>query len=97
MATKNTNITVRGAGTLRLDFGREHAAWFEFESPDLGSQAGALRASISEYNEPWPGKTQPVKAYANGMYAALHCSILALLPHVIFGWGSSLPSYCTAV
>jgi hypothetical protein len=68
LSTGKANITVTGAGSLRLDFGREHAAWLEFESPDLGAQAGSVRASISEYNEPWPGKTQIVKAYADGVY-----------------------------
>ena len=62
------HITVHGSGSLRLDFGREHAAWFEFQSTDLGAQAGAVRASISEYNEPWDGKTQTPKAYAGGRY-----------------------------
>eukprot|EP01043_Picozoa_sp_COSAG02_P069551 COSAG02_NODE_11964_length_1623_cov_2.889082_1_plen_348_part_01 len=68
LSTGAPQITVRGSGSLRLDFGREHAAWFEFQSSDLGAQAGAVRASISEYNEPWPGKTQAPKAYAGGHY-----------------------------
>eukprot|EP01048_Picozoa_sp_COSAG05_P007789 COSAG05_NODE_561_length_8675_cov_3.694846_12_plen_521_part_00 len=68
LASGQPQITVNGSGSLRLDFGREHAAWFEFESADLGAQSGAVRASISEYNEPWPGKTQAPKAYAGGQY-----------------------------
>ena len=56
-------VTVHGAGALRLDFGVERAAWFEFESPDLGAQASSVSACVSEYNDPWPGKTQPVKVY----------------------------------
>lgn len=33
-----------------------------------GIQAHHVRASISEYNEPWPGKTRPVTVYGNGTY-----------------------------
>jgi hypothetical protein len=68
LRTDSPSVTVHAPGTLRLDFGREHAAWFEFTSADLGAQAGAVRASISEYNEPWPGKTQAPKAYSGGAY-----------------------------
>jgi hypothetical protein len=39
LALDSAKVTVNGEGVLRLDFGREHAAWFEFESPDLGDQA----------------------------------------------------------
>ena len=58
-------VTVHGPGALRLDFGVERAAWFEFESADLGTQAGAVSASISEFNSPYPGKTMPLKAYGS--------------------------------
>ena len=70
LASGKPHITVAGAGALRLDFGREHAAWFEFSSPDLDAATAAhtVTASISEYNEPWPGKTQPLKAYADGRF-----------------------------
>eukprot|EP01062_Namystynia_karyoxenos_P083698 TRINITY_DN9679_c0_g1_i1.p1 TRINITY_DN9679_c0_g1~~TRINITY_DN9679_c0_g1_i1.p1 ORF type:complete len:895 (+),score=198.83 TRINITY_DN9679_c0_g1_i1:67-2685(+) len=53
------------AGAVRLDFGVERAAWLEFDSPDLGDQAAAVSASISEYTEPWDGKTLPVTQYGN--------------------------------
>lgn len=46
-------ITFKSAGVLRLDFGFEHAAWFEFTSADLGAGATNVQAAISEYNEPW--------------------------------------------
>ena len=56
-------MTVVAKGTLRLDFAVEHAAWFEFESPDLaaavsistaaGGGTSLPSAAISEYNEPW--------------------------------------------
>ena len=60
------NFTVHGPGSLRLDFGREHAAWFEFTSPDMPT--GMVKASISEYNQPWPGKTMALKSYDGGKY-----------------------------
>ena len=64
-----TNITVRSSGSLRLDFGVEHAAWFEFQSDDLtDDDLSKVRASISEYDAPWPGKTQPVKPLGSGWY-----------------------------
>ncbi len=68
LSTGSPNVTVVGAGTLQLDFGREHAAWIELESPDLQLQAGSVTAGISEYNQPWPGKTQRLAAYADGVY-----------------------------
>ncbi len=50
----NPDVTVRGEGSIRLDFGRENAAWFEFDSPDC---QGGVEMSISEYNEPGMEKT----------------------------------------
>ena len=47
---------------------RQHAAWFEIVSQDLDAQKGAVKLSISEYNEPWDGKTQTPKAYSGGAY-----------------------------
>jgi hypothetical protein len=68
LLTDKPSVTVQGAGTIVIDFGLEHAAWFEFESPDLGEQVSHVTASISEYNEPWPGKTRPLTVYGNGTY-----------------------------
>ena len=70
LASGKPHITVTGKATLRLDFAREHAAWLEFESPDLGAQAPSCSAAISEYNEPWQvrAKVKPVTAYADGVY-----------------------------
>jgi hypothetical protein len=70
LGTATPNVLVKGAGSLRLDFGGEHPAWFEFSSPDLAEQldTSTILASISEYNEPWNGKTQKPKAYAGGKY-----------------------------
>jgi hypothetical protein len=49
------DVTVKGTGSIRMDFGRENAAWLEFDSPDLPS-TNAVQMSISEYDE--PGATQ---------------------------------------
>ena len=59
---KKPNVTVKGRGSIRLDFGIENGAWIEFDSPDL---TGDVEMSISEYNEPGINKTdRPVK-YGN--------------------------------
>ncbi len=59
-------------GVLRLDFEVERAAWLEFFSPDLAAVLAAggcvVKASISEYSEPWLGKTLPVTAYDGGLF-----------------------------
>jgi hypothetical protein len=49
LLTPSPNVTVSGTGTLRVDFGRENAGWFEIDSPDC---PGGIQLSISEYNEP---------------------------------------------
>ena len=41
LGTGSPNVTVVGGGSLRLDYGRERAGWFEFTSPDLGSQVSS--------------------------------------------------------
>ena len=56
---KFVDVTVDGVGSIRIDFGLEHAAWVEFDSPDC---PGDVEMSISEYNDLAPGKTRsPVK------------------------------------
>ena len=49
LLTTNPAVTVNGPGTIRVDFGRENAGWFEIDSSDC---PGDLRLSISEYNQP---------------------------------------------
>jgi len=49
LLSTNPAVTVSGPGTIRVDFGRENAGWFEIDSPDC---PGDLRLSISEYNQP---------------------------------------------
>jgi len=41
------DVTVRGAGTMRFDFGSESAGWLEFDSPDL---TGKVEMGVSEFN-----------------------------------------------
>ncbi len=53
--TGKTDITVKGPGSIRLDFGVECAAWIEFDSPDC---PGDVEMGISEYNEPGLNKTR---------------------------------------
>jgi alpha-L-rhamnosidase len=56
---KKPDVTVKGTGSIRLDFGVENGAWVEFDSPDC---PGGVEMSISEYNEPGVHKTKiPVK------------------------------------
>jgi len=82
------NVTVKGLGSIRMDFGRENAAWLEFDSPDL---IGKVEMSISEYNEPnrasiVPGsltKTLIPKKYGNTYRLELNSE---LYEGVRFGW-----------
>ncbi len=46
---RHCNITVRGTGSIRFDFGVESAAWLEFESPDFH---GRVDMGISEFDAP---------------------------------------------
>ena len=76
-------------GALRLDFGVERAAWFEFFSPDLAAILSlgnaTVKASISEYSEPWTGKTKPVTAYDGGLFR-LETNTPELYEGVRFAW-----------
>ena len=70
------NASFVGFGRLRLDFGVERAGWLEFTSPDLagvsrraGPGGAVVKASVSEYDEPWTGKTIGVTGpYDGGVY-----------------------------
>lgn len=61
------NLEIVAAGSLLLDWGVERAAWIEITSPDLHLQENhtSVRASISEFNSPYPGKTQALTRYGN--------------------------------
>jgi alpha-L-rhamnosidase len=82
------NVTVNGTGSIRMDFGRENAAWMEFDSPDL---TGNVEMSISEYNEParesivsdHMTKTLSPKKYGNTYRLELNTD---LYEGVRFGW-----------
>jgi hypothetical protein len=60
--THMTDITVKAAGSIRLDFGVLSGAWIEFDSPDC---PGDVEMGISEYNEPAPGKTKAPAKHGN--------------------------------
>lgn len=44
------DITVRGTGSIRFDFGVESAAWLEFDSPDMTT--GGVQMGVSEFTAP---------------------------------------------
>jgi alpha-L-rhamnosidase len=69
-SSQNVSLLVKAPGWLRLDFGLERPAWLEGISTDLNTtgQAHLLRASISEYDEPYDTKTQPVKTYPGNTF-----------------------------
>lgn len=48
--TAHCNITVKGTGAMRVDFGVESAAWIEFDSPDFHGSKVAM--GVSEFNAP---------------------------------------------
>ena len=62
LTSSSPNVEVKGAGSIRLDFGVESGAWIEFDSPDL---AGEVEMSISEYNEPGIDKTRKPERIGN--------------------------------
>ena len=61
------SLLVKAPGWIRLDYGLERPAWFEGVSADLHTtgQAHLLNASISEYDEPYDTKEEPVKTYGH--------------------------------
>jgi hypothetical protein len=79
----NPNVTVQGVGSIQIDFGRENAAWLEFDSPDL---TGTVQMSIGEYNQPEETptpKTAVPKKYGNTYRLELNSQ---LYEGVRFGW-----------
>ena len=48
LGSATPSVTLVGKGSLRLDFGVEHAAWFEFQSPDLAATAAPLPSAVRE-------------------------------------------------
>jgi alpha-L-rhamnosidase len=80
----NPDVTVNGTGSIQMDFGRENAAWLEFDSTDL---TGTVEMSIGEYNEPEevqsvPKTAVPIK-YGNTYRLELNSQ---LYEGVRFGW-----------
>ncbi len=50
VTTSRCNITVKGVGAIRVDFGTESAAWIEFDSPDFNG--GTIKMGVSEFKAP---------------------------------------------
>jgi hypothetical protein len=77
-------VTVKGPGSIRFDFGVESAAWLEFDSPDL---SGEVEMSISEFNQPprpnAPGKTKAPVRHGNTWRLELNKEFYE---GVRFGW-----------
>jgi hypothetical protein len=88
LTTEQPNVTVKGTGSIRMDFGLESAAWLEFDSPDC---PGGIEMSISEYNQPaivnqmplHPVKTLAPVKYGNTYRLELNKE---LYEGVRFGW-----------
>lgn len=88
LTTNSPYVTVKGTGSIRLDFGEVNAAWLEFDSPDL---SGKVEMSISEYNEPARAGVVPnslTKTLAPGKYGNTYRLELneELYEGVRFGW-----------
>jgi hypothetical protein len=88
LTADNPNVTVKGIGSIRIDFGRESAAWLEFDSPDC---PGGIEMSVSEYNQPAIVNTMPlhpVKTLAPVKYGNTYRLELNkdLYEGVRFGW-----------
>ena len=66
----SANVSIVGAGWIRLDFGVERPAWLELNTSGLDGSlaASSLLGAVSEYDEPFLGKTQPLVEYAGGVY-----------------------------
>ena len=84
------NATFAGFGSLRLDFSTNHAGWVEILSPDLAavlaSGAGVtVKLSLSEYSEPWQGKTLEPVAYDGGVFR-LETNTPEIYEGVRFAW-----------
>lgn len=81
--TDKGDITVKGPGSICVDFGVLSGAWVEFDSPDC---PGGVEMSISEYNEPGHHKAvAPVKhgnTYRLEMNAELYDGVRFAWIHV---------------
>ena len=62
LISNKPDVTIKGIGSIRVDFGLENGAWVEFDSPDC---PGGVEMSISEYNEPGVFKTNKPVKYGN--------------------------------
>ena len=64
------SLLVKAPGWIRLDYGLERPAWLEGISAELAAtnQTHLLRAAISEYDEPYDGKTEAVKPHGKATW-----------------------------
>lgn len=71
VASDDCNVTFVDFCSFMVDFGVERAAWLEFSSPDLSGVLDSglvVKASLSEYAEPWFDKTMEVTQYSDGKF-----------------------------
>ncbi len=78
--TDHPEITVKGPGSIRLDFGIVSGAWLEFDSPDC---PGNIEMEVSEYNEPGIGKSSVAVKHGNTYRLELNHELYEGLR---FGW-----------
>ena len=77
------NITVRGTGTIRFDFGVESAAWLEFDSPDM---PGGVEMGVSEFTAPAWENCIATPTYTGGHTYCLKLNGKFDYNGVRFGW-----------
>ena len=80
LTKEHPDVTVRGTGTIRIDFGVESAAWIEFDSPDCPAD---VEMSVSETNEPGPNKTKTATKHGHTYRLELNSE---LYDGVRFAW-----------
>lgn len=74
-ASLSLNLQIHKPCSLQLDWGVERAAWLEFtlkdndkDAPPHSVDSLEMRAGLSEWNRPYPGKTRKVTKYGNYTY-----------------------------
>jgi hypothetical protein len=78
------DLTVRGTGSLRFDFGVESAAWMEFDSPDMPTNG--VEMGVSEFTAPAWEKCIAAPAYIGGHTYCLKLKGKFDYNGVRFGW-----------
>jgi hypothetical protein len=71
-SSSSSPLIIHKSCSLMLDWGVERAAWLELTSPDslIENKTDRIRvkASLSEFNLPYPGKTKQLIRYGNHTY-----------------------------